>query len=201
MAAWSIELIKYKGTLSFSLSRPSIPLLTLFPFLSPSPGLQVAPAELEAILLGHPKIANCAVIGLPDEMAGEVPKAWVVLREKGGMTADEIQKFVAEKVAQHKRLRGGVKVNCILPGLRLEKGLSVSRFRCHRLLKRFRNRRAGRSCEELLGILRKPRNRRKQSFENLGIIRSYKIESILGIAMSLSICFQPFPFSSPFQMQ
>lgn len=42
-------------------------------------GLQVAPAELEAILMTHPQVADCAVI-VPDEEAGEVPKAFVVLR-------------------------------------------------------------------------------------------------------------------------
>src|SRR5208283_810992 len=41
-------------------------------------GLQVAPAELEAILITHPQVADCAVIGVPDEEAGEAPKAFVV---------------------------------------------------------------------------------------------------------------------------
>ena len=43
-------------------------------------GYQVAPAELEALLLTHPAIADAAVIGVPDEEAGEVPKAFVVLK-------------------------------------------------------------------------------------------------------------------------
>jgi acyl-CoA synthetase (AMP-forming)/AMP-acid ligase II len=73
-------------------------------------GLQVAPAELEAVLLSHEKIADCAVIGIEDEMAGELPRAWVVLKEKGSMSEAEIAKFVEGNVAQHKRLRGGVKV-------------------------------------------------------------------------------------------
>lgn len=66
-------------------------------------GLQVAPAELEALLLTHPQIADAAVIGRPDEEAGEVPKAFVVL--KGELSEDEIKQFVAERVAPHKRLR------------------------------------------------------------------------------------------------
>jgi len=66
-------------------------------------GLQVAPAELEAILLGHPAVADAAVIPSPDEEAGEVPKAFVVL--KAAATPDDIMAFVAARVAPHKRIR------------------------------------------------------------------------------------------------
>jgi len=66
-------------------------------------GMQVAPAELEGILLGHPAVADAAVIGSPDEEAGEVPKAFVVL--KGQATPDEIMAFVAQRVAPHKKIR------------------------------------------------------------------------------------------------
>jgi acyl-CoA synthetase (AMP-forming)/AMP-acid ligase II len=66
-------------------------------------GLQVAPAELEALLLGHPAVADAAVIPSPDEEAGEVPKAFVVL--KNPASADELMAFVSERVAPHKRVR------------------------------------------------------------------------------------------------
>lgn len=66
-------------------------------------GLQVAPAELEAVLLSHPQIIDAAVIGRPDEEAGEVPKAFVVL--KGDITPDEIMAYVAARVAPHKKVR------------------------------------------------------------------------------------------------
>ncbi|HEX8747884.1 MAG TPA: 4-coumarate--CoA ligase family protein [Pyrinomonadaceae bacterium] len=66
-------------------------------------GFQVAPAELEAILLSHPAIADAAVIPSPDEEAGEVPKAFVVL--KGEVSPEEIKEFVAERVAPHKKIR------------------------------------------------------------------------------------------------
>jgi len=66
-------------------------------------GYQVAPAELEALLLTHPAIADAAVIPCPDEEAGEVPKAFVVL--KGDVTADEIMAYVAERVAPYKKIR------------------------------------------------------------------------------------------------
>jgi acyl-CoA synthetase (AMP-forming)/AMP-acid ligase II len=66
-------------------------------------GFQVAPAELEALLLSHPAIADAAVVPSPDEEAGEVPKAFVVL--KGEVTAEEIMAWVAERVAPHKKIR------------------------------------------------------------------------------------------------
>jgi len=66
-------------------------------------GLQVAPAELEAIILGNAAIADAAVIGIADEEAGEVPKAFVVL--KGTITAEELMAYVAARVAPHKRIR------------------------------------------------------------------------------------------------
>lgn len=66
-------------------------------------GLQIAPAELEAILLTHPAVADAAVIGVPDEEAGEVPKAFVVL--KGEATPETIVEFVARQVAPYKKIR------------------------------------------------------------------------------------------------
>jgi acyl-CoA synthetase (AMP-forming)/AMP-acid ligase II len=66
-------------------------------------GYQVAPAELEAVLLEHPAVAEAAVVGRPDEEAGEVPKAFVA--RAGDATAQEIMTFVAERVAPYKRLR------------------------------------------------------------------------------------------------
>jgi acyl-CoA synthetase (AMP-forming)/AMP-acid ligase II len=66
-------------------------------------GFQVPPAELEAILLTHEAIADAAVIPCPDEEAGEVPKAFVVLR--GEATPEEIIAFVTERVAPYKRIR------------------------------------------------------------------------------------------------
>ncbi len=66
-------------------------------------GFQVPPAELEALLLTHPCVADAAVIPYPDDEAGEVPKAIVVLRQASD--PEEILKFVAERVAPHKRIR------------------------------------------------------------------------------------------------
>ncbi|MET8365460.1 AMP-binding protein [Micromonospora sp. NPDC005194] len=66
-------------------------------------GYQVAPAELEHLLLTHPAVADAAVVPRPDPDAGEVPVAYVVLR--GPATAAELLAYVAERVAPYKRLR------------------------------------------------------------------------------------------------
>lgn len=68
-------------------------------------GMQVAPAELESLLLTHSAIADAAVIPSPDEEAGEVPKAFVVLKPGAAATADEIMSWVAGQVAPHKKIR------------------------------------------------------------------------------------------------
>jgi acyl-CoA synthetase (AMP-forming)/AMP-acid ligase II len=66
-------------------------------------GLQVAPAELESVLVGNPAIADACVIGVADEEAGEVPKAFVV--KKGEISAEQVMAWVAERVAPHKKVR------------------------------------------------------------------------------------------------
>jgi acyl-CoA synthetase (AMP-forming)/AMP-acid ligase II len=66
-------------------------------------GMQVPPAELEAVLLSHPAVADAAVVPFPDGEAGEIPRAFVVL--KGAATAEELMAFVAERVAPYKKVR------------------------------------------------------------------------------------------------
>jgi acyl-CoA synthetase (AMP-forming)/AMP-acid ligase II len=66
-------------------------------------GYQIAPAHLEGILLEHPAISDAAVIGVAKDEAGEIPKAFVVLR--GSATAEEIIAYVATRVAPHAKIR------------------------------------------------------------------------------------------------
>ena len=66
-------------------------------------GMQIAPAELEAVLLSHPAVADAAVVPQQDEEAGEIPHAFVVL--KTPTPADELMAFVAERVASYKKVR------------------------------------------------------------------------------------------------
>lgn len=76
-------------------------------------GFQVAPAELEGLLASHPKINDVAVLGIYyKEQATEVPRAYIVPSpgvEGGPKTAQEITSWLQGKVANHKRLRGGVR--------------------------------------------------------------------------------------------
>src|SRR6056297_93882 len=65
-------------------------------------GFQVAPAELEALLLTHPAIADAAVIGVPDDEAGERPRAFIVVKPDAEVSIQEITDFTAEHVATYK---------------------------------------------------------------------------------------------------
>ncbi|KAF2131187.1 4-coumarate-CoA ligase-like protein [Dothidotthia symphoricarpi CBS 119687] len=78
-------------------------------------GLQVAPAELEAVLLSHPDILDAAVIGIEtDDGTNEVPRAYVVADQKK-IGESEIVEFVRQNVASHKQLRGGVVFLDLIP--------------------------------------------------------------------------------------
>ncbi len=71
-------------------------------------GYQVPPAELEAVLLSHPQIADAAVVGVPDPQGEEVPKAFVVKLTPHGtadLTEAEVMEFVAGQVAPYKKVR------------------------------------------------------------------------------------------------
>lgn len=84
-------------------------------------GMQVAPAELEAHLLTHAGVNDCAVIPVSDARAGEVPKAFVVkssavgLEENDRMVARQLQKHVEEHKSRHKWLKGGVEFVDAIP--------------------------------------------------------------------------------------
>ncbi|WP_367948840.1 AMP-binding protein [Microbacterium sp. NC79] len=68
-------------------------------------GFQIAPAELEALLLQHPEISDAAVIGVNAADGQEVPKAFVVRSADSALTADDVMAFVAANVAPHKKVR------------------------------------------------------------------------------------------------
>jgi len=68
-------------------------------------GYQVPPAELEAVLLSHPSIADAAVVGVVDDAGEEVPKAFVVKQSDADLSEDEVMEFVAGQVAPYKKVR------------------------------------------------------------------------------------------------
>ncbi|KAH7121503.1 AMP-binding enzyme [Dactylonectria macrodidyma] len=83
-------------------------------------GYQVAPAELESYMLSHQLVDDCAVIAIPDESAGEVPKAFVVLStaaktQDRTQLANEICQFVEQGMAPYKKLKGGVEFVDTIP--------------------------------------------------------------------------------------
>jgi acyl-CoA synthetase (AMP-forming)/AMP-acid ligase II len=78
-------------------------------------GFQVAPAELEALLLAHPSVQVVAVIGIPSETAGELPKAFIVVKPGESTTERELLAFVQSKVNRNKWLHGGIQFTSAIP--------------------------------------------------------------------------------------
>ncbi len=76
-------------------------------------GFQVAPAELEAVLLRHPAVVDCAVYGVPDERAGERPVAAVQLDPRLSVSHDELKDLIATSLATYKQLSDVVIVDAI----------------------------------------------------------------------------------------
>jgi acyl-CoA synthetase (AMP-forming)/AMP-acid ligase II len=76
-------------------------------------GFQVAPAEIEAVLHGHPSVLDCAVFGVDDEAAGERPVAAVLLDPDHPVEVEALQDLVAEALAPYKRLHRVVVVDAI----------------------------------------------------------------------------------------
>ncbi|XP_069941701.1 probable 4-coumarate--CoA ligase 3 [Cherax quadricarinatus] len=70
-------------------------------------GMQVSPSELEDVILGHPNVADVGIVGVEDERAGEVPRAYVV--RHGQVTEQQLHDFMESRVAPYKQLAGGIK--------------------------------------------------------------------------------------------
>jgi acyl-coenzyme A synthetase/AMP-(fatty) acid ligase len=66
---------------------------------------QVAPAELEDVIQTHPAVLDAAVVGAPDESAGEIPMAFVVPKNGAVLDAADLMNYVAARVAPHKKIR------------------------------------------------------------------------------------------------
>jgi 4-coumarate--CoA ligase len=92
--------------------------LTHFKELIKYKGLQIAPAEIEGLLIGHSEILEAAVIGVPEDSSenltvsaiasSEIPRAYVVRAPGSNLSAEDVKRFVAKDLAPYKHLRGGV---------------------------------------------------------------------------------------------
>jgi len=76
-------------------------------------GFQVAPAELESVLLRHPAVVDCAVFGVPDERTGERPVAAVQLDPARSVSDGELEQSIAGTLATYKRLREVIVVDAV----------------------------------------------------------------------------------------
>ncbi|XP_015126624.1 4-coumarate--CoA ligase 1 [Diachasma alloeum] len=72
-------------------------------------GFQIAPAEIENLLMSHDQVEDAAVVGRNDDVAGEIPLAFVVRRKGANVTAEELCRFVNGQLSAQKHLRGGVR--------------------------------------------------------------------------------------------
>ncbi|RZF44911.1 hypothetical protein LSTR_LSTR010074 [Laodelphax striatellus] len=78
-------------------------------------GNQVSPTELESIVLQIPGVADVAVVGIPDILSGELPRAFVVRKARATLTENDITSFVEPRVVAYKRLTGGVRFLDVIP--------------------------------------------------------------------------------------
>uniref|UniRef100_A0A452YR60 4-coumarate--CoA ligase n=1 Tax=Aegilops tauschii subsp. strangulata TaxID=200361 RepID=A0A452YR60_AEGTS len=76
-------------------------------------GFQIAPADLEAVLVQHPEIVDVAVTSAEDEEAGEIPVAFVVRRSGSRLTCVQVMEYVAKQVSPYKKVRKVIFVEAI----------------------------------------------------------------------------------------
>ena len=68
-------------------------------------GHSVYPREIEDVIYEHSAVKLCAVVGIPDKVSGEIPKAFVVLKDDMDVSEEEIIQFVKDRLAAYKRVR------------------------------------------------------------------------------------------------
>jgi len=77
--------------------------------------LQVSPTEIENVLIKMDGVADIAVVGIPDEKAGELPKAYIVRNAGSKISAEDVAEYLKPKVAEFKQLKGGIKFIDAIP--------------------------------------------------------------------------------------
>lgn len=80
-------------------------------------GFQVSPSEIEAVLMTHPDIIESAVIGIiaENKSDGEVPRAYIILREGSRLSASDVHEYVEKRLAKYKHCTGGIVIGKDIP--------------------------------------------------------------------------------------
>ena len=68
-------------------------------------GFAISPSEIEGVLLDHPDVSDCAVVGVPDAEAGEVPKAFIVPKAGARLETAALRSYLRERLAEYKQVR------------------------------------------------------------------------------------------------
>nr|XP_039266650.1 probable 4-coumarate--CoA ligase 5 isoform X2 [Styela clava] len=82
---------------------------------------QVPPAEIENILLKHPGVRDAGVVGIPDQLCGELPRALVVRKQLSSVSSDELLELIKRELVDYKQLRGGIQFVDKIPKSKLGK--------------------------------------------------------------------------------
>ena len=120
---WIVDRIKEMMKVKVSKRTTPFLQLTEMSLITSRPkGHQVAPAELESYLLDHPAVSDCGVIGVPDQLAGELPKAVIVINSEvvapetsASAIAETLVEYVKKGKARHKWLSGGLEIVDAIP--------------------------------------------------------------------------------------
>lgn len=101
----------YSGDLAYYDEEGNIYMVDRMKEMIKVKALQVSPSELEDVLRNHTEVLDAAVMGIPDDRLGEVPRAFVVKsnrKAKDDITAASIHEYLNERISDHKKLRGGI---------------------------------------------------------------------------------------------
>ena len=77
--------------------------------------MQVSPNEIEELLTTHSSIKDVGVVGVPDEMAGQLTRAYVVLKEGYSLDEESIHQLLSKRLSKIKQLTGGIRVVDVIP--------------------------------------------------------------------------------------
>ena len=104
VSGWTSNLLE-RGETAISDEQQHVTIVDRLKELSKYKAFQVPPAELESLIITHPAVHDVAVIGVPDDEAGEIPKAFIVTAPGATLGLAELQEFIAGHLAPYKQVR------------------------------------------------------------------------------------------------